>query len=271
MTETTQHTKLFEQVHTRRIYLWGIPIDPLSMEETVALIDAAIQARYQITHAAVNVAKFVAMQENPELRRAVCESTIVNADGYPLVWLARLMGYSVPERVTGIDLMEELVKLAARRQYRIFFFGAEEWVVRKVVDIYASRFSPEIIAGWHNGYYVPQEEPVIAQQIASTHPDMLFVAMSSPKKELFLWKYRNVLGSIPFVMGVGGSFDVVAGKVKRAPRWMQRSGLEWFYRLLQEPRRMWKRYAYTNTKFLLFLARALWQQPKGGKNRHRRS
>jgi len=126
------------------------------------------------------------------------------------------MGYSVPERVTGIDLMEELVKLAAKRQYRIFFFGAEEWVVRKVVEIYATRFSPSIIAGWHNGYYAPQEEPAIAQQIADAHPDMLFVAMSSPKKEIFLWKHRKVLEAIPFVMGVGGSFDVVAGKVKRA-------------------------------------------------------
>jgi len=89
MTEAEQHTKLFKQIHTRRIYLWGIPIDPLSMQETVALIDAAIQARSQVTHAAVNVAKFIAMQENPELRQAVCESTIVNADGYPLVWVAR--------------------------------------------------------------------------------------------------------------------------------------------------------------------------------------
>ncbi len=259
MTEISQHhTAALFPLQTKRVYLWNVPIDALTMQETVALIDRAIQKRLQITHAAVNVAKFVAMQDNPELRRAVCESTIVNADGYPLVWLARLLGYAVPERVTGIDLMEALVALAAERQYRIFFFGAEEWVVRKVVDIYAHRYTPAIIAGWRHGYYAPEEEPTIAQYIATTQPDMLFVAMSSPKKELFLWKYRDVL-RIPFVMGVGGSFDVVAGKVKRAPLWMQRSGLEWFYRLLQEPRRMWKRYAYTNTKFVLFLARELWK------------
>lgn len=254
MEQVKNHTNAHLLFGSRRVDLLGIPVDTYTMEETVALIDYAIQHRIPITHAAINVAKFVSMQEDKQLYNAVASCSLINPDGYPIVWLARLLGHHMPERVTGIDLMEKLVELAAQRGYRIYFFGAEEWVVQKVVALYSHLYSPAIIAGWRNGYYAPEEEPEIAREIAAAAPDILFVAMSSPKKELFLWKYRDIL-SIPFVMGVGGSFDVIAGKVKRAPRWMQNAGLEWLFRLLQEPKRMWKRYTYTNLKFCWFLLR----------------
>jgi N-acetylglucosaminyldiphosphoundecaprenol N-acetyl-beta-D-mannosaminyltransferase len=117
------------------------------------------------------------------------------------------------------------------------------------VEIYQQKYGPGIIAGYRNGYYGPEEEDLIAEQIANSGAQLLFVAISSPKKENFLARYRDVLKAVSFTMGVGGSFDVVAGITKRAPLWMQKIGLEWFYRLLQEPRRMWRRYLIGNSSF----------------------
>ena len=221
-------------------------------------MDEAIKSGKQIHHSVVNAAKLVLMQKNKELFEAVVNSDIINADGQAVVWASRLFGNPLPERVTGIDLMEKLVELAHKRGYKIFFFGAEEEVVKKVVDIYSKKYSSEIIAGYRNGYYSEKEEPLIARQIASSGANILFVAISSPKKEKFLYKYKkNILKNVNIIMGVGGSFDVVAGRVKRAPKWVQKCGLEWFWRFLQEPRRMWKRAFIYNSLFLLLIFKEL--------------
>jgi len=123
-------------------------------------------------------------------------------------------------------------------------------VVKKVVENYAAMYGREIIAGYRNGYYTADEEPVVARQIADCGTQLLFVAMSSPKKELFMSKYKDVLSNVNFSMGVGGSFDVIAGILKRAPLSVQNVGMEWFYRLLQEPGRLWKRYLFGNCRFI---------------------
>ncbi len=237
----------------KRIYILNCPIDALTMEETLEFIDLAIKEGKHIHHVVVNAAKLVKMQKDKELYDSVVNADIINADGMSVVWASKLLGKSLPERVTGIDLMQELVKLAYKRGYKIFFFGAEEEIVKKVVEKYSKEFSPKIIAGYRNGYYPDEEEPFIAKQIVESGANILFVGISSPKKERFLYKYKGILKNVNFIMGVGGSFDVVAGKVKRAPKWMQKLGLEWFYRLYQEPRRLFKRYFYTNSKFLYLL------------------
>ena len=148
--------------------------------------------------------------------------------------------------------MENLINLASKKGYKVFFLGASSDIVKKVVEIYSKMYSLDIVAGYRDGYFNISEEEEVAKQIAKSGAHMLFVAISSPKKELFLSKYKKSI-NIPFVMGVGGSFDVVAGKVRRAPVWMQNGGLEWFFRLVQEPRRMWKRYLYTNTIFIFLI------------------
>ncbi|HVW58955.1 MAG TPA: WecB/TagA/CpsF family glycosyltransferase, partial [Puia sp.] len=122
--------------------------------------------------------------------------------------------------------------------------------VRTVVEHYSNIYSPAIIAGYRNGYFSKEDEPGIARQIADSGANILFVAISSPTKENFLFQHRDVLKKVNFVMGVGGSFDVVSGLVKRAPVWMQKAGLEWLYRVYQEPRRMFKRYLVGNLKFI---------------------
>ncbi len=225
-------------------------IHNFSMQETIQIVDNTISEGRQLHHVVVNAGKIVAMQKDMQLRQSVNESDLINADGQAVVWASKVLGKPLKERVAGIDLMTNLVELAYRKKYKMFFFGAREEVVKKVVDKYSNEYSPEIIAGYRNGYFKKEEEQSIAKEIGESGANILFVAISSPTKENFLFENRGLLNKVNFIMGVGGSFDVVAGKVKRAPVWMQNMGLEWFYRFAQEPKRMWKRYLVGNTKFI---------------------
>ena len=220
------------------------------MEETLSIVNNTIFNKESIQHVVVNAGKIVAMQNDAQLRKSVNESDLINADGQAVVWASKILGKPLKERVSGIDLMEALVELAYQNQYKIFFFGAKEEVVKTVVDRYSNDYSPKIIAGYRNGYFKKDEEQDIAKQISDSGANILFVAISSPTKENFLYENKKLLNKVNFIMGVGGSFDVVSGKVKRAPVWMQNSGLEWFYRFAQEPKRMWKRYLVGNSKFI---------------------
>jgi len=241
----------------KKAILFNTPIDAISLQETVDRVEVAIRDNQQLHHIAVNVAKIVKMQTDKELYNSVVSADIISADGMPLVWVSRLFGTPIPERVTGVDLMQELVRLSARKNHKIYFLGASEEVVSSVVDRYKNDHGPEIVAGFRNGYFSEQEEKGIAQEIADSGANILFVAITSPKKENFLFRNKKLLQQVNFIMGVGGSFDVIAGKVKRAPQWMQRSGLEWFFRIVQEPGRMWKRYLVTNTLFTYYLVKEI--------------
>jgi N-acetylglucosaminyldiphosphoundecaprenol N-acetyl-beta-D-mannosaminyltransferase len=237
-----------------RVNILGSPVDVLTMDETVNRIDASISRGQQLHHVVVNAAKLVAMQKDRKLYNSVVSCDLINADGQSVVWASRFLNNPLPERVAGIDLMFRLFELSATRGYKVFLFGAKEEVVCKVVTYLKDKYGEFIVAGWRNGYYTPEDELEIAQQIGDSGAHMLFVAISSPKKEIFLNRYKHFI-KIPFIMGVGGSFDIVAGKTRRAPLWMQKFGLEWLYRLLQEPGRMWKRYLITNTLFLVMVVR----------------
>lgn len=233
-----------------KIDFLGISVDSLSMLETIELIDKGIRRNKHINHVVINAGKVVSMQTNKHLFESVVSCDIINADGQSIVWAARFLGKQLPERVAGIDLMQYLVRLASNEGYKCFFLGAKEEIVKKVVDIYTEKYSSSIIAGYRNGYFSKEEEPEIARQIADSGAQLLFVAITSPRKENFMYEYREVLSKVNFTMGVGGTFDVLAGCTKRAPVWMQNLGFEWFYRLIQEPRRMWHRYLIGNTKFI---------------------
>lgn len=237
----------------KRVDFMGAKIDALSMRETLDRISEIIEQRDHAQHVVINVAKLMTMQKDRQLRQIVNNCDLINADGAGVVLGARLLGINIPERVAGIDLMHQLVALASQRNYRIFFLGAEEDVVRDVVTNYKRLYPDLPICGYRNGYFSAAEEKSVAEKIREANPDILFVAMSSPKKEKFINEYKELM-NVPFMMGVGGSFDVMAGKVQRAPKWMQNAGLEWFFRLLQEPSRMWKRYLVTNVQFGFALA-----------------
>jgi len=178
----------------------------------------------------------------------------VTADGQAVVWASRLLGDPLPARVAGIDLMLELLALADRRGYRVFILGAHPGVLERAVGRLRERHPGLTIAGYRHGYFSAADEPDVAAQIREARPDLLFVAMSSPRKEYFLGRWGPHL-DVPFSMGVGGAVDVIAGITRRAPRPLQRLGLEWAFRLAQEPRRLARRYVITNSAFVWLTAR----------------
>lgn len=227
----------------------------LSMDETLHLIDQNIVSRQQIHHVVINAAKIVALQTDLELRESVNSTDLINIDGQAVVWAAKILDKPVKERVSGIDLMINLVNLAASKKYKIFLLGAKEEIVSKLNELYTQEYGDDLVTGYRNGYFNQDEESEVIRQIVESKPDMLFVAISSPKKENLLYKYRDDLKDVPFIMGVGGSFDVLTGLTKRAPVWMQKWGLEWFFRLIQEPKRMWKRYLVGNSKFIALVVK----------------
>jgi N-acetylglucosaminyldiphosphoundecaprenol N-acetyl-beta-D-mannosaminyltransferase len=234
----------------------GCSIDNLTMEETLETVERFIETGTPHQHVAVNVDKLVKAQSDPELRQIINECALISADGMPVVWASRLLGISLKERVTGIDLFEALMKRAARKRWRIYLLGAREEVVSTVKALYESKYPGLTITGYRNGFWAPEEDESVAAAISSAGVDILFVAISSPKKEQFLGHYQAQM-RVPFAMGVGGTFDVAAGKLKRAPRWMQAAGMEWFFRFLQEPRRMFRRYFIEDMAFFRLLAREI--------------
>ena len=236
-----------------RINILNTRIHNATMQETIDIVDHAISEGEQLHHVVVNAGKIVSMQNDFQLRKSVNESDLINADGQAVVWASKILGKPLKERVAGIDLMVNLIELAHKKNYKVFFLGAKEEVVKSVVAKYTKQYSANIIAGYRNGYFKKEEEQDIARKIVNSGANILFVAISSPIKENFLYENKKPLKKVNFVMGVGGSFDVVSGKVKRAPLWLQNSGLEWFYRFTQEPSRMWKRYLIGNIKFILLV------------------
>jgi UDP-N-acetylglucosamine 2-epimerase (non-hydrolysing) len=242
-----------------RVDLLGCRVDDLTMEETLKAIGGLIASGGPHQHVVVNVDKIVKASRSPELRRIIGDCAIVNADGMPVVWASWLLGRPLRERVTGVDLFQALAARAAQAGWSVYLLGAREEVVRAVAETLVARHPGLRIAGWRNGYWGREEEPLVAETIRLARPDILFVAMGSPAKEEFLGRWLGHM-AVPFAMGVGGSFDVVAGRVRRAPRWMQHSGLEWFYRFLQEPRRMFRRYFVDSLGFFVLLARDMWRE-----------
>ena len=212
-------------------------VNAISLDETVDEIEKIIARGVPTQHVVINASKVNLMEADPELASIVNECPLINADGASIVWAAKKLGVPLEERVTGIDLFQRLVGLA------------KEEVVTKVKAIFEDRYPGIQIVGYRNGYFTEADEPQIVSDMAASGADMMFVAFSSPKKEYWVHKCIDQIG-IPFVMGVGGSFDVVAGVTDRAPAWMQEHGLEWFYRFIQEPGRLWKRYIIGNLKFV---------------------
>jgi len=210
----------------------------------------------------VNVAILMMMRRMPELRTVTALGDLVVADGVPLIWASRLVGAPLPERVNGCDLMARILAEGGEHGLRVFFLGATEEVVTRLVGVVRARHPSLGIAGHRNGYFSNEDYPDVIRQVRESRTDILFVGISSPFKETWSIKYRDEL-SVPVILCVGGSFDVLAGHVRRAPLWVQNAGMEWFWRFAQEPRRMWKRYLVNNALFLWLLARAVMSRLRG--------
>jgi len=244
-----------EGINKKKVDLLGIPVDAITMEDTIQIINNAIHSKLRISHVGINAWTVVAIQKDEDLQKSVTSCDLISADGQSIVWACRFLGHPIPERVPAIEIMGNLIDHAAQKGHKVFFFGAREEVVQKVAQIYSGKFGNEVIAGFRNGYFQEDEEPGIARQIGESGAHILFLAMPSPQKENFIFNHQKLLTGINYNLGVGGAFDVVAGVTKRAPGWMQKNGLEWFYRFIQEPHRMWKRYFIGNFRFMFLIFR----------------
>jgi len=237
----------------------GCPIDLLTMAQTVELARMAMRTRRRLQHVALNVAKFVNMRSDPVLAADIANSDVVSIDGMGILWGARVLGLPATSRVAGVDMLGELLGVCARDGFRPYFLGATPAVLHRAAQHARDRHPSLVFAGLKDGYFTPVQESDVVQDIQSSGADCLFIGMPTPRKERFLAAHRDELG-VPLIMGVGGAFDILAGNVRRAPVQIQKLGLEWLYRIYQEPGRMWWRYAKTNTLFAGVLAQAFIRQ-----------
>ena len=219
-------------------------------------MSAIVERNVFAQQVSINAAKLIALRHDADLREIVDRCELVNADGQSVVWASRLLGDPLPERVAGIDLMYALIGMAELEGYGIYILGARREVLETAVLRLRETHPGLQILGYRDGYFSDEQSPEVASAIRNSGAQILFVAMPAPRKEHWLGEYGPGL-NVPFVMGVGGSIDVVAGVTRRAPRAWQRLGVEWLYRLLQEPRRMLRRYLVTNTQFSILVARAM--------------
>lgn len=252
--EPTLNRGLSRDGRAKRRDVMGVGIDPLTMEQTVDKLKGLMTDGGHHNHLSINAAKIVSAKENPAKQSEFNAADVVSADGQAVVWASKLLGRPVPERVAGIDLMNRLVDLSAQEGQRIYLLGARPEVLAAVQEDFTRRGAN--IVGSHDGYWRKQgkTDQDMAREIGSMDVDILFVAIPSPMKEDFIYGQRDAMG-VGVCVGVGGSFDVVAGQTKRAPKLMQKMGMEWAFRLAMEPKRMFKRYAVGNTKFLWYLAK----------------
>jgi N-acetylglucosaminyldiphosphoundecaprenol N-acetyl-beta-D-mannosaminyltransferase len=241
--------------------LFGIGIHAVTMDQALAVCHRAVDTHSHLSIGVVNAAKIVGMQRSRTLFDAVAGADLVLADGMAVVWAGKILRQPLPGRVTGIDLFERLLHLADEHGYGVYFLGAAQEVLDEVLRRVRRDYPHLRIAGSRNGYFTDDQAAGVADEIRRSRADFLFVAMTSPRKELFLGRFGSDL-DVAVCHGVGGSFDILAGKVRRAPRAWQVLGLEWLYRVFQEPRRMWKRYLVTNAQFAnLLMHEALGPRP----------
>jgi N-acetylglucosaminyldiphosphoundecaprenol N-acetyl-beta-D-mannosaminyltransferase len=237
--------------------LFGVPVDAVTLDQAVAAARRLVEEGTPHQHVVLNAAKVVAMEDDPELLEVIRSCSMINADGISIVLASRVLGRPLPERVAGIDLFQALLAAAEADDKRVYLLGARQEVLDDLVVVLGQRFPRLRISGIHDGYWDDDAEVVSA--VRAAEPDYLFLAIPSPRKEFWLNEHLDELG-VPFVMGVGGSFDVMAGLVSRAPAFAQKLGMEWAWRLGQEPRRMWKRYLVGNSRFIALVARTWWRQ-----------
>jgi len=232
------------------IRIWNIKIDTFTIKQIIDIVEENISGnRFPLQITGVNAETIISSQNDKSLQAAINDSHIVNIDGISVVIGLRILGFRIKERAACPDIFDILLERANTKGYKIYFLGAQEEVVKKMIIKLQNEYSNLQIVGFHNGYFNQENEIEIAEMIKASNADMLFLGIPSPKKELFIRNYLNFM-DVPLCFGVGGVFDIKAGIFKRAPDWMQKVGMEWFYRFMQEPRRMWKRYLIGNTKFI---------------------
>ena len=246
-----------------RVQMLGVNIDPFTMEQTVCKACELVESGAFAHLIGVNADKVLQIRESDEMREIVERCEIVNADGASMLIAAEKLGVDIPERVAGIDLMYRLCELCEQRGFSVYLLGAKKEVTVQTRDALLELYPRLNICGIHDGYFSEDEYGTIAELLDCVKPQMVFVGITSPKKERFI-EFLRKSGAKGVYVGVGGSFDVVSGNIARAPEWMQKAKLEWLFRMMQEPGRLLKRYFVGNTRFMWLLSKELKKQNAGG-------
>ncbi len=235
-----------------RVNILGVGVSAINMDIALNLIDLWIARREPHYVCVTPVHSIMECQRDPELRRIYNNSGMTTPDGMPLVWLSRLFGYYYVDRVYGPDLMLALCERSVTKGYRHFFYGGAEGVPDQLAANLQRRFPGLIITATYSPPFralTPEEDEQIVNMINDANPDIVWVGLGSPKQERWMAAHIGRIKA-PVLIGVGAAFDFLSGRKRQAPRWMQRAGLEWLFRLLSEPRRLWRRYLINNPIFI---------------------
>lgn len=221
----------------RRIEILGVPLDKVTLEQAAQEVERMLEEGNTKVIVTPNAEIIMAAQKNPALKSAIAASDLILPDGIGVVIASKIIGSPLPERTTGFDLMVKMLEMAAGRGLSVYLLGGKPGIAEEAAKNILSRFAGVKVAGTHHGYFDERQQDEVVQKINEAKPHFIFVGMGAPRQELFMMNNRHHINA-SIMMGVGGSLDVFAGRVKRAPTWMQKTGLEWLYRLLQEPRRI---------------------------------
>jgi len=252
----------------KTVRMFGISLSSVTLGEAAERFSEIARKKETRVIFAANTEAVVLMRSNPEFRRSYIEADYLLADGMPLVWFSHLIGDSLPERVTGSDLLPELCRLAEKKLLKVFLLGGTEEVTPKAVENLLKLFPALQVAGMTTPWIDLSDSEAVSSDLVETinqsGADIVFVGFGAPKQEIWITRNKKKL-TTGILLAVGGTFDFLAGKTVRAPLWMQRSGLEWFWRLLHEPKRLWRRYLIGNVRFLV-IAWSEWQRKRGASN-----
>jgi N-acetylglucosaminyldiphosphoundecaprenol N-acetyl-beta-D-mannosaminyltransferase len=232
-----------------RIILLNTVIDVLDISQTIDLVEKYVVTKTPLHLMGVNADKINEVNQNERMKKIVNSCGVINADGASVVIASRFLKKPLPERVAGIDLMQRLIALSAMKDYSVYLLGAKQEIVEKTAKVLKNQYPNLKLKGIHNGYFTEADWKRISNELKEKKPDFVFVGITSPLKEYFI-EYLQEQGNDCVFMGVGGSFDVISGSIPRAPMWMQKINLEWLFRVIHEPRRLFKRYFIGNTAFV---------------------
>lgn len=235
--------------NNQRIKMMNTLIDVLDTNQTIELVEKYVNTKTPLHLMGVNADKINEVNRNKKMMEIVNSCGVINADGASVVMASKYLNKPLPERVAGIDLMQSLVKLSSEKGYSIYLLGAKKEVVEKTSEVLKKQYPTLNVIGIHDGYFKEDDWASIASELESKEPDFVFVGITSPTKE-YLIEYLQGKGLKSVFMGVGGSFDVISGNIPRAPMWMQKANLEWLFRVIQEPKRLFKRYFVGNWTFI---------------------
>lgn len=238
-----------------KIDMLGLKFDNLSLQESLDTIETFIQEGRPRQIFTPNAALVVWAHQDSYLRDVYNRTDMLTADGFGVTMASRLLRKPVKGNVPAVSMFFDFLPIAEAKGYRIYLFGARPEVVEKATANIRREYPKIQIVGFHHGHYRADEESAILADIKAAQPHIVFVAMSTPQKERFIDTFKEQLG-VPVMVGVGGTFDIAAGVTKLAPGWIRRNGIEWLYRLIQEPRRLWRRYATTHPAFIYLVARS---------------